>query len=167
MWRSGRASRAGPLESGAYTKAGYRPLFIRLPALIGPVRAEVVDTMVRVPHRMLAALVFVGIVAVAAYADLQLTVHALVQSPNRYDGKVVIVVGTIAAYRDRVSEGGHPYTVFLLTDGPASVTVFIWNKHGFGNGDRVRVTGTFLRARPVGTVTQDHEIQAHRIEAAP
>ncbi len=123
--------------------------------------------MVRVAQGMLAALALVCLVTVAAHADPPLTVQALVQNPNRYDGRVVTVVGTISAYRDRASDTGHPFTVFLLNDGSASVTVFIWNKHPLGNGDKVRVTGTFVRAKSVGTVTFDNEIQAHRIEIAP
>jgi hypothetical protein len=123
--------------------------------------------MVRVAQGILGALALVGLVTFVAYADPPLTVLALVQYPSRYDGKVVTVVGTIAGYRDRVSDSGHPYTVFRLTEGGTSVTVFTWNQYPFGNGDKVRVTGTFVRARSVGTVTFDNEIQAHRIEAAP
>ena len=123
--------------------------------------------MVRVAQGMVAALVLLCLVTFAAYADPPLTIQALVQDPNRYDGKVVTVVGTISAYRERASDTGHPFTVFALTDGGTSVTVFIWNRHPYGNGDRVRVTGTFVRAKSVGTVTFDNEIQAHRIETAP
>lgn len=123
--------------------------------------------MVRVTQGMVGALALLCLVTVAAYADPPLTIQALVQNPNRFDGKVVSVVGTISVYRERASDTGHPFTVFALTDGGTSITVFIWNRHPFGNGDRVRVTGTFVRAKSVGTVTFDNEIQAHRIEMAP
>lgn len=123
--------------------------------------------MVRVARGLLSALVLVWLVALAVQADAQLTVQALVQDPSRYDGKVVTVVGTIAAYRERASDSGHPYTTFRLTDGDASVTVFIWNKHNLSDGRKVRVTGTFAKARSVGTVAFDNEIQAHRIDTLP
>lgn len=124
--------------------------------------------MVRVARALLAALVLVCVVTVFdVYATPLLTVQALVQEPNRYDGKVVTVVGTVATYREGASDSGHPYTVFRLRDGDASVTVFAWNRYRLANGDKVRVTGTFARARPVGTVSSDNEIQAHRIEAVP
>ncbi len=123
--------------------------------------------MVRVAGGLLAALVLVCVVTGNVHADSLVTVLALIQDPVRYDGKVVTVVGTIAAYRERESDSGHPFTVFRLTDGGAAVTVFTWTKYRLGNGDKVRVTGTFVRARPAGTVSSDHEIQAHRIEAVP
>ena len=123
--------------------------------------------MVPVSRGVLAALVLVCLVTVDARADPPVTLQALVQNPNRYDGKVVTVVGTVVAYHERASDSGHPYTVFRLTDGDASVVVFTWNRHRLGNGDKVRVTGTFARARPVGTVSPDNEIQAHRIESVP
>lgn len=123
--------------------------------------------MVRVGRGVLAALVLVCAVAVDVRAQPPLTVQALLQDPSRYDGRVVTVVGTIAAYREGASDSGHPYTVFLLRDGGASVTVFTWNRYHLGNGDKVRVTGTFVRARPLATVSLNHEIHAHRIETLP
>ena len=123
--------------------------------------------MVRVAYGLLAALVLLCALTVDGHADPAVTVQALVQNPNRYDGKVVTVVGTIAAYRERASDSGHPYTVFRLRDGEASVTIFTWTRYRLGNGDKVRVTGTFVRARPAGTVSSDNEIQAYRIETVP
>ncbi len=102
--------------------------------------------------------------AFPALAQHAVSVQALTQDPDRYDSKVVAVVGTITAYRERVSDAGNPYTTFRLTDGGASVAVFIWNKQGLGNGQRVRVTGAFAKVGGAGTSTYDNEIQAHRIE---
>lgn len=122
--------------------------------------------MVRMARGMLAVAV-VCLVTLAVQADPPLTVQALVQNPSRYNGKVVTVAGTITGYQERASDSGHPFTVFRLTDGDASLTVFIWNKHRFRNGDKVRVTGTFAKARTVGTVDFDNEIQALRVELVP
>lgn len=123
--------------------------------------------MARVAQVILAAMTLTCLVVSAAQARQSLTVQDLVQNPDQYDGKVVTVVGTIAGYREGASDSGHTYTVFRLTDGDAFVTVFIWNKFRFGNGDRVRVRGAFTKAKSVGTVTLGNEIQAHRIEAVP
>lgn len=105
--------------------------------------------------------------AFPALAQHAVSVQALAQDPDRYDSKVVVVVGTITAYRERVSDAGNPYTTFRLTDGGASVAVFIWNKQGLGNGQKVRVTGAFAKVGGAGTSTYDNEIQAHRIEPVP
>jgi hypothetical protein len=102
-----------------------------------------------------------------AAAEQGMSVHALTQDPAKYDGKVVIVVGTITAYRERVSAAGNPYTTFRLTDGDEFVVVFSWNKQGFSNGQRVRVTGTFSKIREAGTSPVGNEIQAYRIEGLP
>lgn len=123
--------------------------------------------MLRAAPVMLAAVALVCLVPFGVQAEPPLTVRDLVQNPNRYDGKVVTVVGIIAGYREGASDSGHAYTVFRLIDGDVFIMVFIWNKHQFGNGAKVRVRGAFAKARSVGTVTVDNEIQAHRIEAVP
>jgi cytochrome c-type biogenesis protein CcmE len=79
-------------------------------------------------------------------------VTALVQSADRYDGEVVRVVGLVAAYRERFSRSGEPYTAFDLRDGKASVAVFAWPHQGLRNGLRVRVTGTFFRLKTYGFI---------------
>ena len=102
-----------------------------------------------------------------ARAQHTVTLRALVQDPDQYDGKVVAVVGTVTAYRERVSDAGNPYTTFRLTDGDSSIAVFIWNRQGLSNGQKVRVTGAFAKVRHTGPITFDNEIQAYRIEALP
>lgn len=123
--------------------------------------------MPRVLPGFLTVVVLLVMGAFPALAQHGVTVPSLIQDPDRYDGKVVTVVGTITAYRERVSDAGNPYTTFRLTNGGASVAVFIWNKHGLANGQKVRVTGAFSRVGQAGTFTYDHEIQAHRIEVVP
>ncbi len=117
--------------------------------------------------QFLTAVVLLVMCAPAAPAGQGISVHALIQDPVKYDGKVVTVVGTITAYRERVSTAGNPYTTFRLTDGDEYVVVFSWNKQGFSNGQRVRVTGTFSKIREAGTSPVANEIQAYRIEALP
>ena len=122
--------------------------------------------MRRVPHALLTVIVLF-LLAVPARAQHSVTVRVLAQDPDQYDGKVVTVVGTITAYRERVSDAGNPFTTFRLVDGDASVAVFIWNKQGLSNGQRVRVTGACAKVRQPGTFAAAVEIQAHRIEAMP
>ena len=112
-------------------------------------------------------LVLAGILCLAAptRGATAMSLRTLARDADRYDGKVITVVGTIAAYREGVTGAGSPYTAFRLVDGDASVAVFIWNKQGLGNGQRVRVTGAFERIRQFGPV--EGEIQAHRIEPLP
>jgi DNA polymerase III alpha subunit len=123
--------------------------------------------MQRVLRGFRTAVVLLLMCAFPSLAQHAVSVQALTQDPGRYDGKVVAVVGTITAYRERVSDAGNPYTTFRLTDGVASVAVFIWNKQGLSNGQKVLVTGAFAQVGRTGTSTYDNEIQAHRIEPVP
>lgn len=120
--------------------------------------------MKRLTQGLLTIILLALLGAVPARAQHGVTVHMLVQEPERYDRKVVTVVGTITAYRERVSDAGNPFTTFRLADGDASVAVFIWNKQGLSNGQRVRVTGACSNVRQPGTFAIEAEIQAHRIE---
>jgi DNA polymerase III alpha subunit len=121
--------------------------------------------MERIARWMVLAVLGCVWCAAAAHATSAVTVRALLQDPDRYDGKVITVVGTIAAYREAVTAAGSPYTAFRLTDEDASVSVFIWNKQGLGDGQRVRVTGAFERVRQYGG--GEGVIQAHRIQPVP
>lgn len=120
--------------------------------------------MKRPSFRLLAAAAWFAVCALPVLAAPQVGIRAVVQDPDRYDGKVVSVVGTITAYRERVSRAGNPYTTFRLTDGEASLSVFVWERQGLRDGQRIRVTGTFAKAKRVATYTFGNEIQAHRID---
>jgi hypothetical protein len=109
-----------------------------------------------------AAVILLGVAPVLALQTV--TIHALAQNPDQFDGKVVSVVGSISDYRELLSGAGNAYTNFRLTEGEASVSVFIWNKQGLSNGQKARVTGTFAKTRQVGPYTFPSEIQATRIE---
>jgi hypothetical protein len=123
--------------------------------------------MKAVSSQVLAVVVLLVLCAPAAPAEHGISIHALIQDPALYDGKVVTVVGTITTYRERISHGGNAYTVFRLTEGDASILVFSWNKEGRADGQRVRVTGTFSRIVQAGTSPVGNQIQAYRVEAVP
>lgn len=114
-----------------------------------------------------------GVLALAAFLAVLMcppaysqavSISALLESPERYDGKVVTVSGVIAVYRERVSRAGNAYTTFRLQEGGASVAVFVWGYRGLRDGVRVRVTGVFQRVRRVGRFTFYNEIEAQRID---
>ncbi len=120
--------------------------------------------MKRPSLRLVAVAACVAGYALPVLSAPQVSISAVIQDPDRYDGKVVSVVGTITAYRERVSRAGNPYTTFRLTDGEAALSVFIWERQGLRDGQRVRVTGTFAKAKRVATYTFGNEIQAVRID---
>jgi hypothetical protein len=109
---------------------GFRPLMLRRPAVA-------------------LALVAAALALAAPPAQTQegVTIATLLQFPDRYDGEIVSVTGIVAAYRERVSHTGEPYTVFTLRDARASITVFAWPHQGLRNNLRVRVTGAFAHVK--------------------
>ncbi|HLW60402.1 MAG TPA: OB-fold nucleic acid binding domain-containing protein [bacterium] len=109
-----------------------------------------------------ALLLLVGVTV--ARADPSLSVRALIQDPEQFDGKIVTVTGTVNDYQERMSKAGNPYTTFRLADRAATVAVFAWNHQGLSNGDRVQVTGTFEKVKRVAGYTFGNEIEANRIE---
>ena len=120
----------------------------------------------RLPRvRFFFALLLALLIAPPLLAQVAATAADIAQNPDRYDGQTVTVTGTIAAYRERVSRAGNPYTTFRLEDGGASVAVFAWKHQGLRNGLRVSVTGRFAMVKRVGRYTFYNEIEAQQIRA--
>jgi len=61
-----------------------------------------------------------------AWAGEKVSVAALLQNAERYDGKTVIVEGEITSYQEKFSRRGNPYMTFRLEDNGFSVAVFAW-----------------------------------------
>jgi hypothetical protein len=98
-----------------------------------------------------------------ALAQEKISVADIIQNPERYDGKTIIVEGKIISYRERFSRRGNPYTTFRLEDGGVSVAVFVWGHLGLENGRRVRVIGKFQKVKQVGPYTFYNEISADKV----
>lgn len=98
-------------------------------------------------REFLSIIAFIVLAAMPAATQETVTVLALVQHPDRYDGEVVRVTGAVAAYRERVSGSGYPYSIFHLREGRAFVVVFAWPHQGLRDGLRARVTGTFVKVK--------------------
>jgi DNA polymerase III alpha subunit len=125
---------------------------------------RIVSTMTRSPRLWVLALVILTSVILPGFAQQVVTVSALLQNPERYDGQTITVTGQVTAYRERVSARGNAYTTFRLLDRSAQVSVFVWKHAGLGNGANVRITGKFQREKHVGRYTFYNEIQAARID---
>jgi hypothetical protein len=103
------------------------------------------------------------LITLPALAQESVSVSALLQDPDQYDGKVVSVAGAIANYRERISARGNPYTTFTLVSS-GSVSVFVWKHQGLHNSERVKVTGKFVKVKHVGQYTFHNEIEATQIQ---
>jgi hypothetical protein len=97
-----------------------------------------------------------------------MTVSAVLRHPEQYDGKVIDVVGKIAAYQERATRWGDTATTFRLEDGGSSVTVYFFGKPlGLKNGQRARVIGTYSAIHHDGQYTFRNQLGAQQIQALP
>lgn len=103
--------------------------------------------MSSVGRRLVSAVALVVLAALPLSAQETVTVFGLVHTPERYDGDVVSVGGTVVDYRERISSAGDPYTIFHLREGSASVAVLAWPHQGLHDGFRVQVMGVFVKVR--------------------
>lgn len=95
---------------------------------------------------------------VTAGAQEQVTVQALLNEGKKYDGKQVVLVGTVRDLKEKVSKKGNPYYTFKIGEGKQTVSVFSYGKATVKNGDRVRVTGKFAVEKRVAYATYRNEI---------
>jgi hypothetical protein len=115
------------------------------------------------PLSLLAALALVASIA-PVLAQTTTTPSELKENPDRYDGKVVTVSGTVYRYREGVSRHDNPYTTFSLADQKAAVRVYSRRQEGLKNGMTVTVTGRFAKQRASGSYTFFNEVQADTIK---
>jgi hypothetical protein len=116
-----------------------------------------------------AVLLLLSVLLSATWAAAQtVTISTVVQHPDQYDGKVVNVIGTIAAYKESVAGAAGEYTTFRLEDGGSSVTVYYIGKHlGLKNGARVHVIGTYSAFKQTGQYTYRNQVGAQQVQALP
>lgn len=92
------------------------------------------------------------------WAQEQVTVQALLTDGKKYDGKQVVLVGTIRDLKEKVSKKGNPYYTFKIGEGKQTVSVFSHGKATVKEGDKVRVTGKFAVEKRVGYAVFRNEI---------
>jgi cytochrome c-type biogenesis protein CcmE len=91
-----------------------------------------------------------------------LTVSEILNHPDKYHLKTVRVKGEVLDVKYKVSKRGNPYTVFVLSDGKASIKVFTFGTPEINVGDKVKVEGTFYKVKYVGRYTFYNEIDASK-----
>jgi len=93
------------------------------------------------------ALILVAAVvpAGAAYAPAT-TLSEILANPDRFDGYMVTIEGTMTHLRQRVSRRGDPYYKFDLSDGTQAIRVFSPGRSPCQSG-AVTVEGTFAKIK--------------------
>ena len=84
-------------------------------------------------------------------------------NPERYDGKLLSVDGTVTGLRSKVSRKGNAYYTFRVSDGRAAVMVFSFGTPSCSDGRQTTVEGQFLRVKQVSGYTFYDQIDARRV----
>ena len=87
---------------------------------------------------------------------------AILTNPDRFDGQLVTMRGTIGNLRETISRRGNPYYTFDLSDGTRAIRVFSFGKAPCRSGTAT-VEGTFAQVKQVGRLTFRNEITATQV----
>lgn len=99
----------------------------------------------------------------AAEKNKPLTVAEILNDPNKYDQRRVIVIGEAFIVRHKTDRKGRPWTLISLVDlkeRTKVMNVFCWGHAQASNADTVKVTGIFKVKSKRGRLTFDNEIDA-------
>jgi hypothetical protein len=109
---------------------------------------------------VLFALVLGGAAPSPAGEGERVTTRDLLESPDRWHGQPVVLVGTVTSLEAKTSARDNSYFTFRLADEAGSVTVFAYGNPEVRNGHRVRVEGIFHKVKRVGTHTFRNQVDA-------
>jgi|GEM_PF-1379647 len=87
---------------------------------------------------------------------------AILTNPDRFDGKSVMIRGTITNLHETVSRRGNPYYTFDLSDGTRTIRVFSFGTAPCRSG-MATVEGTFDQVKHVGSRTFRNEVTASQV----
>lgn len=81
-------------------------------------------------------------------------------NPDRYDGKIIEVKGTVEFLKFKVSKKRNPYTVFDLTDKGNRLKIFSFGTPLIKEGDLVKVIRKYQKVKYVRSYIFYNEIDA-------
>ena len=143
---------------------------LTLGTLAAPLAAEAqpAGTVPRVGRRAASVTVTLALILAAAVVS-PVAVYALVTTPgeilanpDRFDGQVVTIEGTMSKLRQRVSRRGNPYYTFDLSDGKQAIRVFSFGRSPCRSG-AVMVEGAFDKVKRERQYVFHNEVNASRV----
>ncbi len=113
----------------------------------------------KLTNRFSLLLTFFAVAAIA-FATGQIKIADVLTGAAKYDGKVITVQGTVAKFKQKTSKAGHPYFVFDVLEGTKKLEVYGQGelKPAPKNGQKVEVTGSFVKEKTIGSFTVKNEI---------
>jgi len=126
----------------------------------------------RGPHRVtsrqgralitMLTLVFAVASAWTALAQVPTSPAEILANPDRFNGQLVTIHGTITNFRERLSRRGNAYYTLDLSDAKQSIRVFSFGKSPCQSG-AVTVEGTFEKVKRQGRFVFYNEVTAARV----
>ncbi len=107
---------------------------------------------------LVAAVVPTGV----AYVQITTTPGEILANPDRFDGHMVTIEGTMTNLRQRVSRGGDLYYKFDLSDGTQAIRVISPGRSPCRSG-AVTVEGTFAKMQRARGFTSYNVVNASRV----
>jgi hypothetical protein len=107
---------------------------------------------------VVAAVLVLPVAGVAAPTEA--TVAEIVKAPEKFDGKLVVVRGTVAGLVQKTSGRANPFTRFDLTDGDDMVSVYAEGHPVLKNGDEIKLTGRYAVKTDLNGNVFKNQIQA-------
>jgi hypothetical protein len=86
----------------------------------------------------------------------------ILANPDRFDGRLLTIGGTITNLQERVSRAGNSYYTFDLSDGKQAVRVFSFGKAPCRVG-AATIEGRFEKVKRQGRYTFYNEVTATRV----
>jgi DNA polymerase III alpha subunit (gram-positive type) len=87
---------------------------------------------------------------IATGQGIKTTPTEILQSSDKYDGKMVQVEGKVVSPNFRTSKKGNAYTTFKVTDSQKNtLSVFSYRTLTIKEGDMVKVVGRFQKVKQV------------------
>jgi hypothetical protein len=114
----------------------------------------------RSPLRLIA----LSAIAVAAvvFAVETVAISDVVKSPEKFDEKVITVVGKVDSFKQKTSKAGNPYYNMKIL---GKVEEEVLSVYGRGklesppkDGDKIQATGIFTKEKKVGNATFRNEV---------
>jgi cytochrome c-type biogenesis protein CcmE len=107
--------------------------------------------------------VVVSLVAAVGAWALQSSPTAILGEPDRFDGQIVTISGTVTNVQPQVSQRGNAYFTFELSDGRKSITVFKFGESPCRTGATATVEGRFQKVKQAGDYTFRNQVDATKI----
>lgn len=96
-----------------------------------------------------------------SFAAEKVTIAELLKSPEKYDGKIVTVIGKAVKFQQKTSKAGNDYFTMKLVGKNDDDRISVYGRgkqKEIKDDESIEVTGKFAKEKKVGSVTFKFEV---------